>query len=80
MAGGMDGRLRAYNSDTGEVIWDYDALREYRGTSGELARGGSFGGAVGPVLKDDMMFINAGYGIYFHIPGNVLLAFGLPDS
>jgi polyvinyl alcohol dehydrogenase (cytochrome) len=31
------------------------------------------------VFKDDMLFVNSGYGIYFHMPGNVLLAFGLPD-
>jgi hypothetical protein len=26
------------------------------------------------------MYVNSGYGIYFHMPGNVLLAFGLPEK
>ena len=47
--------------------------------SGGQANGGSHGGAAGPVFKDDMMFVSSGYGIYFHMPGNVLLAFGPPD-
>ena len=33
-------------------------------------------GATGPVLSGNMLFVNSGYGIYFHMPGNVLLAFG----
>jgi polyvinyl alcohol dehydrogenase (cytochrome) len=31
----------------------------------------------GPVVADGMLYVNSGYGIYQHIPGNVLLAFGL---
>jgi outer membrane protein assembly factor BamB len=46
---------------------------------GKQANGGSLGGAAGPVFKGDMMFISSGYGIYFHMPGNVLLAFGPAD-
>ena len=39
------------------------------------ARGGSFGGGAAPVFKDGMMYLMSGYGIYNHMPGNVLLAF-----
>lgn len=76
VGGAMDGHLRAYDQKTGQVIWDYDAVREYESLSGAKAMGGSFGGASGPVFKDSMMYVNSGYGIYFHMPGNVLLAFG----
>jgi polyvinyl alcohol dehydrogenase (cytochrome) len=44
-------------------------------TDGRTARGGSFGGGAGPVVRDGMLFAASGYGIYFHMPGNVLLAF-----
>jgi polyvinyl alcohol dehydrogenase (cytochrome) len=47
---------------------------------GGQAHGGSIGGGAGPVFRGDMMFVNSGYGIYFHMPGNVLLAFARPDS
>lgn len=79
LAGSMDGHLRAYDKDTGAVIWDFDTAIEFETLSGETAHGGSIGGAVGPVFKDGMMYINSGYGVYFHMPGNVLLAFSVED-
>ncbi len=54
--------------------------RESDATDGGKAVGGSMGGATGPVLSGDMLFVNSGYGIYFHMPGAVLLAFGPPDK
>jgi polyvinyl alcohol dehydrogenase (cytochrome) len=78
--GAMDGHLRAYDSATGEVIWDYDTARDYETLSGAAGFGGSLGGAAGPVFKDGMMYVNSGYGIYFHMPGNVLLAFTIADE
>ncbi|MFK7732728.1 MAG: PQQ-binding-like beta-propeller repeat protein, partial [Pseudomonadales bacterium] len=79
VAGAMDGHLRAYDQKSGQVVWDFDAVKEYDSLSGANALGGSFGGASGPVFKDSMMYVNSGYGIYFHMPGNVLLAFELND-
>lgn len=75
IAGHMDGRLRIYARESGEVLWETHTLREYATVSGEVARGGSFGGG-GPMVADGMLYVNSGYGIYFHMPGNVLLVFG----
>lgn len=79
-SGAMDGHLRAYDSANGTVIWDYDSVKEYQTLSSVKGFGGSFGGAAGPVFKDGMMYVNSGYGIYFHMPGNVLLAFTIADD
>lgn len=76
-AGAMDGHLRAYDSASGEVLWDIDTLREYETLSGEVARGGALGGANGPIVADGVIYANSGYGIYAHMPGNVLLVFGV---
>jgi polyvinyl alcohol dehydrogenase (cytochrome) len=76
IAGHMDGRLRAYASDTGQVIWEFDSTQPVKTTDGATATGGSFGGSAGPIVQDGMLFAASGYGIYFHMPGNVLLAFG----
>jgi polyvinyl alcohol dehydrogenase (cytochrome) len=76
VAGAMDGVLRVYDKATGKVRWSYDSVRSFPTTDGGMAQGGSFGGAAGPVFSDGMMFVNSGYGIYFHMPGNVFLAFG----
>ena len=74
-AGGMDGRMRAHDSATGAVIWEFDSARDFDALGGVRARGGSFGGGAAPVFKDGMMYLMSGYGIYNHMPGNVLLAF-----
>jgi len=78
IAGHMDGRLRIYASETGEVLWELNTLRDFTSVSGATARGGSFSGS-GPVVADGMIYVNSGYGIYNHMPGNLLLAIGVAD-
>jgi polyvinyl alcohol dehydrogenase (cytochrome) len=78
-AGAMDGHLRAYSSDTGEILWDVDLARSFETLNGEVARGGSMGGASGPIIHDGNVYANSGYGIYGHMHGNVLLAFAKAD-
>ncbi len=75
-AGHMDGRLRAYDAKNGSVLWEFDADRPIKTISGEMAKGGSFGGGSGPIIANGHVYANSGYGIYFHMPGNVLLVFG----
>ena len=76
LAGHMDGRLRAYDAANGKVLWEVDTTREWKTVSGELARGGSFGGGAGPMVVNGQLYAASGYGLYFHMPGNVLLVFG----
>jgi polyvinyl alcohol dehydrogenase (cytochrome) len=75
IAGHMDGRLRAYDAENGKILWELNTLREFDTVSGASAHGGSFSGEGGAVA-DGMFYINSGYGIYNHMPGNVLLAIG----
>jgi polyvinyl alcohol dehydrogenase (cytochrome) len=71
IAASMDGHIRAFAVKTGEVIWDFDAVRNYTTTNGIAAKGGSFG-ATGATVADGFLYINSGYS---SMPGNVLLAF-----
>jgi polyvinyl alcohol dehydrogenase (cytochrome) len=73
-AGHMDGWFRAYAASDGKVLFEYDSTQEIRTVSGAMARGGSFGGA-GAAVRAGYVVVNSGYGLYFHMPGNVLLAF-----
>ena len=73
IAGAMDGWLRAYAVDSGEVVWQLDSTQEYESVSRKPARGGSFGGAAGPVALNGKLVLSSGYGIYNHMPGNLLL-------
>ncbi len=75
-AGHMDGRLQAYDSSTGRVIWQYDTSVPVVGLGGARGHGGTIGGG-GPVVHDGMVYTNSGYGMFFHMPGNLLLAFSV---
>jgi polyvinyl alcohol dehydrogenase (cytochrome) len=73
-SGSMDGVLRAYDSATGRVVWEYNTLRDFETVNGIKASGGSLS-ASGPVIAGGMLFVNSGYGVLGGMPGNVLLAF-----
>jgi polyvinyl alcohol dehydrogenase (cytochrome) len=34
-------------------------------------------GGGGPVVNNGMLYAASGYGVYFHLPGNVLYAFSV---
>lgn len=75
-AGHMDGRLRAYDTRTGKVLWETDTSRPMKTLTGVQANGGSMGGG-GPTVYDGMVYVNSGYGLYAHMPGNVLAAYSV---
>ena len=45
-----------------------------------MTRGGSMGGAAGPIAGGGMLLLSSGYGLYNHMPGNLLLALTLDAS
>jgi polyvinyl alcohol dehydrogenase (cytochrome) len=73
-AGGVDSHLRAYDSKTGDIVWDYDALHPFETVNGVTAKGGSFDGP-GPVIANGMVLTSSGYGMWGGSAGNVLLVF-----
>jgi len=74
VAGATDGRLYIYDAASGDIVWQYDTLRDFPTLNGIEGKGGSiesqsvFAGA-------GMLFIGSGYGQFGQAPGNVLLAF-----
>ncbi len=75
-SGSVDGHLRAYAADTGQIIWDVNTAREYTTVNGQKARGGSLD-CAGPIIAGGMLYVNSGYGQWGGMPGNVLLAFSI---
>jgi polyvinyl alcohol dehydrogenase (cytochrome) len=73
-SGSDDGHLRAYATEDGRVLWDFNTVRQYQTVNGVPGKGGSLDGA-GPVLVGGMLFVNSGYARNGGIAGNVLLAF-----
>jgi len=77
-AGSLDGRMRAYDTKTGKIIWKYNSKRDYKTVNGVQGNGGSFNGA-GVAVVDGWVYFASGYG-FNDIAGNVLLAFGPPEG
>jgi polyvinyl alcohol dehydrogenase (cytochrome) len=73
-SGSMDGHMRAFASEDGKVLWDFDTRRDFATVNGVAAKGGAIDGP-GPVVVNGMVFMNSGYGRFGGAPGNVLLAF-----
>lgn len=74
IAGHLDGKIRAYEGASGQVLWEYDSARAFNTVNGVPARGGSISGG-GAAVGAGYLAVNSGYGLYFHEPGNVLLVF-----
>lgn len=74
ISAGMDGRLFVFAKESGEVLFEYDTVRDYVTTNGVPG----FGGAIDShsiAAGGGMLFVNSGYGRFGGTPGNVLLAF-----
>jgi len=72
-AGSMDGRIRAYRTSDGAVVWEFDTGRAFAAVNGGLARGGGvdYGGQT---VAEGMLFVQSGS---MRQPGNALLAFSV---
>jgi polyvinyl alcohol dehydrogenase (cytochrome) len=75
-SGGLDGRIRAYSSEDGRILWDVDTKGVVRTVNGVAAHGGSIDGA-GPVVVGGMLYVSSGAGILGGATGNVLLAYSV---
>ena len=79
---GLDGWLHALLGATGEPLWSVDTWRSYEAVNQSdtlTASGGSID-VHGPLLVEDQLFIQSGYGSFGQKGGNALLAFRLPDT
>ena len=72
--GSLSGVMRAFDTETGDLLWHYDTVREYDAVNGARASGGAIDGP-GAVIADGMVLVTSGYAKFGGAPGNVLLAF-----
>jgi polyvinyl alcohol dehydrogenase (cytochrome) len=78
-SGSLDGHIRAFSTQDGKLIWDFDTEKDFATVNGIAARGGSLDGA-GPVIVDGIVYVNSGYPRFGGAIGNVLLAFSADDA
>jgi polyvinyl alcohol dehydrogenase (cytochrome) len=73
--GSWDGHLRAYETRTGAIIWDFDTARDFQTVNGVKAKGGSIN-AMAATVVGGTVYMPSGYSGN-GMPGNVLLAFSV---
>jgi polyvinyl alcohol dehydrogenase (cytochrome) len=73
--GSWDGHMRAYETKSGKIIWDFNTVRDFQTVNSVKARGGSIN-SMGPTIAGGMLYITSGYSGNA-LPGNVLLAFSV---
>lgn len=71
---GLDGRLFAFDSHTGEQLFNYDTVKDYDTVNGVEGYGGSID-SHSIAAGAGMVFVGSGYGSFGQVSGNVLLAF-----
>jgi polyvinyl alcohol dehydrogenase (cytochrome) len=75
-AGAMNGRFRAYDSQTGKVVWEVDTAAPITSVLGKEAKGGVMDGA-GATVAGGMVYVTSGYQGRSGAPGMVLMAFSV---
>lgn len=73
-AGSSNGHIRAYASEAGKVLWDFDTARTYKAVNGVEASGGSIEG-IAAAVAEGSLFISSGIATYGGSRGNALIAF-----
>jgi polyvinyl alcohol dehydrogenase (cytochrome) len=74
-AGALDGRLRAYDTATGAIVWEADTSLEVPVVNGPPTAGGALDQS-GPTIANGVVYVNSGYGRWGR-PGRLLLAFSV---
>ncbi|MFL2839669.1 MAG: PQQ-binding-like beta-propeller repeat protein [Pseudohongiellaceae bacterium] len=75
-AGGLDGILRAFDADNGDILWETTTLQDFGAPNGIEARGGAIE-ADGPIVVNGKVYVTSGYDKWNEAPGNVLLVYSL---
>jgi polyvinyl alcohol dehydrogenase (cytochrome) len=77
---GLDGKIRAYQSDSGEILWQTETAISFDTDNGVDGHGGAID-VAGQVLAGGWLYVLSGYSMFGQLPGNVLLAYRVtPDE
>jgi polyvinyl alcohol dehydrogenase (cytochrome) len=76
----LDGKIRAFNTRDGELLWQFDTARSFTTVNGTSAHGGAMDNSA-VVFAADHIYLQSGYSLFGQLPGNVLMAFSIePDQ
>ncbi|WP_344896150.1 PQQ-binding-like beta-propeller repeat protein [Actinomadura meridiana] len=76
--GSLDGKFRAYSSETGKVLWAFDTITDIPAVNGGTGQGSALAGGGGAVVANGMVYVLTGdtFVNYPNTKGQVMLAFG----
>jgi len=72
-SGSVDGHMRAFWTDNGGKLWDFDTAQSFKAVNGVTATGGSISNGAEAIVNG-MLLVNSG-SAGVHQPGNALIAF-----
>ncbi|MYD42641.1 MAG: PQQ-binding-like beta-propeller repeat protein [Gammaproteobacteria bacterium] len=78
-AGSLNGQVFAFRVSDGAIMWSFDTKREFKGTNGGEAHGGSIDNP-GVVVAGNQVMVLSGYDMFGQMPGNALLVFELTKA
>lgn len=73
-AGSSSGHIRAYASENGKILWDFDTAQTFKAVNGVDATGGSIEG-VATAVAEGSLLVTSGTATYGGGRGNALIAF-----
>ncbi|MCB1854328.1 MAG: PQQ-binding-like beta-propeller repeat protein [Halieaceae bacterium] len=71
---GLDGKIRAFDIASGEVLWQAETAVPVDADNGISGHGGAID-VSGQVVADGWLYVQSGYSMFGQLPGNVLLAY-----
>lgn len=74
-AGTLAGKLRAFDRDSGKILWEHDTTQNVETLNGPIGHGGSID-VDGAVIANGHLYIHSGYG-KLGKEGNVLLVYSI---
>jgi polyvinyl alcohol dehydrogenase (cytochrome) len=73
-SGGLDGKLRAFDIASGDILWQTNTAVPFTASNGIAGHGGAID-VDGQVVAGNWLYVQSGYSMFGQLPGNVLLAF-----
>jgi len=77
-AGALDGRLRMLDARDGSLLKEFRTAKAFEASNGVQGHGGAID-VGGVVVTGSYLFIVSGYSMFGQMPGNMLLAYRLPE-
>lgn len=75
---GLNGIIRAYDIHTGNILWRAQTAKPFAANNGVEAHGGAID-VGGQVIANGWLYVQSGYSMFGQLPGNVLLAYRVPE-